>query len=193
MKYIKNTLILLFLCVTFLQSCKTNSLVKSEVRAQNKIVLDSLRNLNNYKVEVDVMYPFNTMATTQVANALLWNTGDNANRIDVQGEGNFLKIENDTLTGYLPFIGERRLSAGPYGGTDLAIQFEEKLENLQKTVNEDQGRLELLFKAKQKGSDNEVYNIRLDIYPNKKVAIDVTPVYRTFIKYNGRLVDVDKE
>ena len=174
-------------------SCKSSKVYKEKERVQGLAILDSLYNQNNYRIDVNTAYPFNTLATTQVANTLFRNTGNTASRIDVQGDGNFIEIKSDSLTGYLVFVGERRLSAGSYGGRDLAIQFDEALENFEKQVNKDKVNLELEFTAEQKGSDNERYNIRLEIYPNKNVIINISPVYRTFMRYDGVLVKPDDE
>lgn len=178
---------------SFMWSCKTNKIAKNEANATGMVILDSLSAQNDYKIAIEVVYPFTTAATTQVANTLLWGTGDNANRIDVRGDGNFIKIENDSVKGYLPFFGESRLSAGAYGGTDLAIQFEEPLKAFSKQVNTKKRKLKLEFTAQQKGVDNERYEVTIEIYPNTHVTVNITPVYRTFIRYDGRLEKFDDE
>jgi archaellum component FlaF (FlaF/FlaG flagellin family) len=185
-------LILFVFIIGVFSACKSNQLAKEKAKANNMKILDSLYQLNDYKIEIEVVYPFNTAATIEVANALLRNTGNNANRIDVRGDGNYIQIKNDTLTGYLPFFGERRLNAGGLGGSNSAIQFNEPLTEFNKNIN-DKGILELSFPAKQLGDDNDKYNVRLNIYPNMSVSADITPVFRTFMKYDGRLVDINEE
>ena len=118
------------------------------------------------------------------------NTGNNANRVDVRGDGNFIEIKNDTVKGYLSFYGERRQNSGEYGRSS-AIQFEEPLEDLSKKIDKDKGKLELEFSANQKGTDNEKYDLSIDIYPNKNVSVFITPVYKTFMRYSGILESVD--
>lgn len=179
--------------VSLICSCKSNKIAKSEAKANDLKILDTLYTQNNYHIDINVAYPFSTSATSQVANELLRNTGNNANRINVRGDGNYVEIQNDSVRGYLPFFGERRLNAGTYGGTDLAIQFEEPLKDLTKHINTSKSKLELKFTANQKGSDNENYRINLNIYPNKHVSVNITPVYRTFMRYDGRLEDFDDE
>jgi hypothetical protein len=173
-------------------ACKSNKLANENTNANNTKILDSLYQLNDYRIEIDVVYPFNTIASTEVANALLRNTGNSANRIDVRGDGNYIQIKNDSLTGYLPFFGERRLNAGSYGGRSSAIQFEEPLKEFVKKIN-NKGILEMTFPAQQVGDDNDKYNVRLKIYPNMGVSVDVTPVFRTFMRYDGSLVDIKEE
>lgn len=196
MKKIKLYKSLIFVFLTIIvgvfTSCKTSKIDQSEARSKDMAILDSLYAQDAYKIAIEVVYPFNTAATTEVANILLRNTGDNASRIDVRGEGNFIEIQNDSVKGYLPFFGERRLSAGAYGGTDLAVQIEEPVKNLSKQINSKKRKLKLEFTANQKGVDNERYEITIEIYPNKHATVNISPVYRTFIRYDGRLEEFDE-
>ncbi|WP_445159204.1 DUF4251 domain-containing protein [Mesohalobacter salilacus] len=179
--------------LSLLGSCKTNQIAKAEAKADDLEVLDSLYAKKEYHIKINVAYPFTSTATTQVANALLRNTGDNINRIDVRGDGNFIKIQNDSISGYLPFFGESRTSSGTYGGTDLAIQFEEPLKDLTKKINSDKGKLELEFTANQKGNRNEKYDVSLNIYPNKNVMVNIRPVHKTVMRYDGQLTEFYEE
>jgi len=182
-----SSLVLAFFVSGFLSSCKTNSLAKSELEAKNKIVLDSLNALNNYKVDIEVIYPFNTVGTAEVANALLINTGNTANRIDVRGDGNFIEIKNDSVRAYLPFFGESRISGGGVGGRSIAIQIDEPIKDFKKTITK--GKLELVFNATQEKGDKDKYKIKIELFANNRATVDVTPVYRTFIRYDGVLVE----
>lgn len=183
----KTALLLICSNVILFWGCKTNSLAKSELKLKNQQIIQTLYNQNNYNIEIEVVHPFNTQATTQVVNALLINTGNSSNRIDVRGDGNFIKIKKDSITGYLPFFGERRLNGGDYGGQNVAIQFDEVVKELKKNIVEDKPLLELEFSAKQKGNDSEKYDVKIEIFPNENVSVHVTPVFKTFIKYEGRL------
>jgi len=180
------------LVLSFFTSCKTNSIAKSELKAKNKVVLDSLYALDDYRVDVEVIYPFNSASTTQVSNRLLQNTGNNASRIDVRGDGNFIELKNDTITAYLPFFGESRISGGGVGGQSIAIEIEEPLKDLKKTINPKKETLELEFKATQKEGDKDKYQIKIEIFANYKASVNVSPVYRTFIRYDGKLAEKDE-
>lgn len=174
-----------------LYSCKSTKISKSETQANSMVILDSLHAQSNYFIDINVAYPFTTAATTRVANSLFRFTGDNANRIDVRGDGNFIEIKDNTIKGYLSFFGESRTNAGAYGGNDATIQFEEPLQELTKQLNEKKARLDLEFTTNQKGNSSESYSIKLEIYPNKHVNVHVTPVYKTFIRYEGTLKTFD--
>lgn len=173
-------------------SCKSSKIDKTEAKAQDMAALQTLLEQDNYYVNIEVAYPFVTAATQRVANALLLrNTGNNANRIDVRGDGNFIKIQNDSISGYLPFFGERRNNSGAYGGRNSAIQFKEALEDLGKQINSEKGKLELKFTVDQT-EGTEHYQILMDIFPNKKVSVNITPTYKTNMRYSGKLTEADK-
>jgi hypothetical protein len=180
--------------LTLFTACKTSK-VDNKISVEDLATLESLEEKNDYYIEINVAYPFMTLATSQTANFLLRNTGGNtANRIEVRGDGNFIEIKNDSVKGYLPFFGERRLNAGAYGGTDTSIQFEEPLNDLSKAINTNKGKLELEFTARQQGDANERYQITLDIFPNKKVTVDIRPIAKTLMRYDGQLTEpsIDK-
>lgn len=190
-----NRLILLYfvsLTCLFL-SCKSNEIAKGEAKARDMAILEKLHSQNNYRIAVEVVYPFTSAATARVTSLLLTNTGDTANRIDLSGDGNFIQIENDTVIGYLPFFGESRINAGKYGGSSLSIQFKQPLKDLKKQINYSKGKLELEFTAHQEDNESEKYDINLEIYPNKSVDINITPTYKTFTRYSGTLVPFDEE
>lgn len=182
-----------FILSSFLWSCKISTAAKNKTKARDMVILDSLYAQTDYKIAIDVVYPFNTAATTRVSNALLWGTGDSANRINVRGEGNFIAIRNDSVDAYLPFFGERRLNAGNLGSNNTAIQFNAPLQDLSKQLNAEKRKLKLEFTADQKGNDSDRFEITLEIYPNKHVTVNITPVYRTFIRYDGRLEEFEKQ
>jgi len=191
----KNLILLCLVNILLIfNGCKTNKIDNNKTSATDLSTLESLSEADKYYIEIDVAYPFMTRATAQATNYLMRNTGNNANRIDVSGDGDFIRIENDSVKGYLPFFGERRLNAGSFGGTDVSIQFEEPLTDLTKVINTNKGKLELEFTARQKGDANERYQIKLDIFPNKKVSVDVRPSAKTLMRYDGRLTEpsVDK-
>jgi len=186
------TCILAFSILGLSTSCKSTSAAKIEKKAQNLSILEDLKLQDNYRIDIEVIYPFNSVATTQVANALLANTGNNANRIDVRGDGNFIELKNDSIKAYLPFFGESRISGGGYGGRSIAIEIDEPLKDLKKKINTKKGTLELEFKATQKEGDNDTYQIKIELFANQNANVNVTPFYRTFIRYTGKLAEEDK-
>ena len=181
-----SVLIILALAVS---SCKTNAVSKTEDKAKAISLLENLKSQNNYRIDVDAVYPLNSVASAKVTNALLANTGNNASRINVSGDGNFIEIKDDHVQAYLPFFGEMRMSGGSYGGRNVAIELDEPLEKIDKNLDYTKRKLVLKFKAKQKEGDNDSYDIKIEIFGNRSASIDVTPVFRTYIRYDGRIAE----
>ena len=176
--------ILLILC-----NCKSNSIVEDKDSTAGITSLETLIEKEVYYIDIEAMYPFNTAATTQVINALmLTNTGNSASRIDVGGEGYFIKIENDSVKAILPFFGERRLNAGNYSGRDGSIKIEGIAKEYEKIIKKK--RLEINFITNQIDEPSEAYDVNLEIFPNKRVSVKIIPNYKTFISYSGILKPV---
>ncbi|MBV7268111.1 DUF4251 domain-containing protein [Winogradskyella luteola] len=183
-------LFLLVGILSLLWTCKSAD--KAENRANDLLALEQLSEQEEYRIDVKVAFPFNTLATTQVLNALLiQNAGNNPNRIDVAGNGNFIEIRKDSVKGYLPFFGERRINGGSYGANEAGIQFDGKLENYTKQVNEKKGKLVLEFSTEQIKNGSDSYDVIIEIYPNENTMVTVTPTYKTFMRYSGMLTAVD--
>ncbi|WP_299113682.1 DUF4251 domain-containing protein [uncultured Winogradskyella sp.] len=191
-KALYNRLKLVF-CVGVLGLMWTCKSAKAVERKANELkTLEQLSEQNNYRIDVQVAFPFNTQATTQVLNALLiQNTGNTPNRIDVGGNGNYIEIRKDSIKGNLPFFGERRINAGSYGATEGGITFNDKLEDFTKLVNADKGKLILKFKTQQKNGGTDNYDVVIEIFPNKNSIISVTPTYKTYMRYSGLLTAIE--
>ncbi|WP_407557488.1 DUF4251 domain-containing protein [Winogradskyella sp. 4-2091] len=184
----KSNLIIFFVVLTTMWSCKSSNVDDAEKPSDAINTLQMLLEREEYYIDIDVVYPFNTAATQRVANALfLSQTGNNASRIDVTGDGHFIEINTDSVSGNLSFFGERRLSAGNYGGRNSGIVFNGIPEKYVKTINESKKRLDIEFEIKQIDEPSETYNVKLELFPNSKVAVNITSTYKTFIKYSGRL------
>jgi hypothetical protein len=186
-KYLK--LICFGIFLSLFWSCKTTKIEKEKTKENDLAILENLFIQNDYHIEIDVAYPFNTASTAQVSNVLFRNTINSANRIDVRGDSEYIKIKNDSVKGYLSFYGERRINSGDYGGRNVAIQFDGPLMDLEKEINKDKGKVELEFTADQSGNDSENYTVKIEIFPNKEAVVNITPTYKTFMRYDGRLVD----
>ena len=195
-KFIYKRLRLLFCLgiISVLWNCKSNDIAVDKKHTTEISTLETLMEKEAYYIDIEVAFPFSTAATTQVVNAILLpNTGNSAGRIDVSGDGNFIEIQKDSSKGSLPFFGERRLSGGPYGSTDGSISFNGIHENYEKTINEGKRKLEIKFKAIHNGESSESYDVNIEIFPSKRVDVRITPTFRTYMRYTGRLKPVKNE
>lgn len=171
-------------------SCKSNDVIASDKHAAEINKLQLLMDKDAYYIDIEVVYPLNTVATQQVANALLLSrTGNNASRIDVTGDGHFVQIKTDSVKGNLSFFGERRLSGGHYGSTNGGIVFNGLPKDYQKAINEKKRKLEIKFTTNQEDEISENYEVKIEIFPNNKVNVNIASTFKSFINYSGTLRD----
>ncbi|MUU77121.1 DUF4251 domain-containing protein [Winogradskyella endarachnes] len=183
-------LILVLVFTIVLWSCKSNSVSSSKTRLDDINKLQMLMDRDAYYIDIEVVYPLNTLATQQVANALLLSrTGNNASRIDVSGDGHFVQIKSDSVKGNLSFFGERRLSGGHYGGTNGGIVFNGLPKDYLKGINEKKRKLEIKFTTNQEDEISENYEVKIEIFPNNKVNVNIASTFKSFINYSGTLRD----
>lgn len=176
--------------LTVLWSCKSSDVTSSQKHTADINTLKMLMDKDAYYIDIEVVYPLNTAATQQVANALLLSrTGNNASRIDVSGDGHFVQIKSDSVKGNLSFFGERRLSGGHYGSTNGGIVFNSFPKDYQKTINEKKRKLEIKFTTHQEDEISERYEVKIEIFPNNNVNVNIASTFKTFINYTGTLRD----
>ncbi len=153
--------------------------------------LEQLVNNKQIIIESDWAYPQATMAMQQVANSGLLLPGNNAANISLVGNHNFLKIEGDSVTSYLPYFGERQMQIN-YGGTDSAIEFKGLMEGFKAEKNKNKG-YNISFNAK---SNNENFQVFISISPSLKSEMALNGTGRFPIRYSGNaqaIAEGDKE
>lgn len=178
--------LLLLLLFTACKSAETK--LKTEDTQQALAELETILNQKKYRIDIHTIMPFNTMATTQVLNALLVpRTGNSANRIDVSGDGNFIEIQDSIASSYLPFFGEIQMSTSIIGGTDSAIQFKSLFEDYSVEPYKNEDAFVVKFKANQENQNMESFNVRMIVFLNKGADITLLSSHRNFIRYQGDL------
>ncbi len=178
-------LFLIFVSFSLLVGCKSsNSVAKQELILKQFSELETLINNKNYTIEITAVFPFNTNGTTQVLNSILLQTGgNNANRIDVNKEGYYIKVINDSTKADLPFFGERRIVSN-YGGNDSGILFDASLKNYSLNKNLKKKTLNINFDV---SNNTESYAVYITAYPNKIVNITINSSHTANISYLGIL------
>ena len=133
-------------------------------------------------IESDWAKPMPTAALNAIANSGILGLGNSAGSINLIGNVNYFKMKGDTISGYLPYYGERYVSGGY--NNNLAIEFSDIPYRKEITWTEQKQRTEMRFKIHQK-DDNENYDIFIMIYSNNSTRIDVSSSERSFITYEG--------
>src|SRR5690606_34557078 len=123
-KYIKFIVPVLFIIFISCGSTpKTNS--------TDNWILNNLIAEQSFEIESRWAQPMTTNAYNQAVNGLL-PPGSTAGQINLVGNTNYLRMDKDSISAYLPYFGERQMG-GNYGGTNGGIEFEGVPKNLKIT------------------------------------------------------------
>lgn len=137
----------------------------------------------------DWAMPLSGNDMNQIYNARLLPPGDSPNRINLIGNYNFLKVSNDSVSAYLPFFGRQQFNVR-LNAQDQAIQFEEQVNDLQVTHNEDKDRYDIRFTA-SRGTHG--YVLFLTILPNASATLRISSSTRDNISYQGTIKPLVKK
>lgn len=171
--------IILFILMT---SCATTKVIDNN--QIKKIVAQQ-----SFNLESDTAQPLFTVGMSQLENSGLLGPGNSANNISLIGNSNFLKITGDSITSYLPYFGERRASVG-YGTDNSAIEFKGVVKEYLAVWNEQKQHYHITFQAK---SNNELFDVRMTLYPNLKSYITLSSSTRTSITYVGKVNGIKED
>ncbi|BAO56335.1 DUF4251 domain-containing protein [Nonlabens marinus] len=166
----------------FITSC---SVTKTGTEAEYAALQERIQT-GNIKIAVDAAYPLNTFASQQVLNSVLRGTGDNANRIDLTGDGYYLELGPRRVIANLPFYGERRQGGGYNDISDSGIQFDAIPKEYDLELKKDKYQYDVNFLA-SKGTEN--YDVEVILFANGNAVIYITSNTRTRIEYRGKVVD----
>ncbi|WP_238527915.1 DUF4251 domain-containing protein [Aquimarina agarivorans] len=170
-------------------ACKSSRLVNSAQEKEQLAALIQLIESKKYQINIKAVYPFNTTATNQVLNTILFPTGNSAARIDVQGNGNFIKIMGDSIDADLPFFGERQIS-GNYGTTDNGIRVQNLMKQYTVTTNPKKNTVTAKLNA-----NNNVENHTFIIWASNsdRVQVIVNSSHLNPISYDGTIEPIVSE
>lgn len=167
-------------------SCKSSE--ANAERAKKLSNLEIALNSKDFKIDINTVYPFNTIATTQVLNQITRNTGNTANQIMINGYD--ITFKNDSIIGELPYYGERQLSSSRYNN-HLGIALKGIPQNYSLTKHKKKDAYVVKFNMDDNSDTVETYNVVMTFYTNKMVDINIVSSHRRSISYRGRLVDVE--
>jgi hypothetical protein len=153
--------------------------------AQEKANLEKLVTDQNFEIELQWARPLVTNSLNQLADAGLFRPGDNASQINLQGNQNIFKFENDTVSANLPYYGERQMGGG-YNSDGGGIDFKTTPKELTLTKDDDKDYYLMEFNVRDKDS-NENYDVSLTLYPSLSAIINIWSSQRNTIQYNGTL------
>lgn len=157
----------------------TQSTADIALKSQQFEEIKELVATKSFTIDVKTAHPMQTQAVTQITNALMRNTGNNAGRIDVTG--NFITVEGDTVEAGLSYFGEVRI-ANSLNPDDAGINFDGEPLSYEVSDNEKKQTVTVEFDVRGK---TEPFMVIIQLYPNKRAAIFVNSPYRNSIRYDG--------
>ncbi|QBA64148.1 DUF4251 domain-containing protein [Muriicola soli] len=168
--------------ITLVFSCGSvadKSASESSLKALNNLVTS-----RSVEIEADWAFPLMTQGITSVANSGLLLPGSNANRIDLMGNSNYLRIKGDSIDVSLPYFGERQIG-GRYANSDVGIKVKGEAMEYQVEKEEKKNAYRIKFSLKD---EIETLQFYVTLFPSGKASINVNSTHRSSIRYDGDAV-----
>lgn len=185
-KFIISKILILFLLFNC-GGAKSEAELANKARAYEH--LKSLVASQTFKFNAEASYPIQSNSVVNVTTALLRTTGSNGTRQDLTGNGDYIKILNDSVSGDLAYFGELRI-ADYTSVNNGGIEFSG--EPLEYIVVEDDEKKDITVEFKVKNG-NEQFEIIMVLFPNKSANVSVYSAYRTGIRYSGSIESVKND
>jgi len=140
---------------------------------------------------MNAAYPLTTAALNNVANGILLQTGNSANRINLTDRHDYIKRKGDQVSADLSYFGERQIAAGY--NTEAGIKFNDRTTNYSQIIDTENGNIEIQFTATDEHNEN--YPVRISLTAAQTASINITSSHRTNIRYTGtlRLLEATEE
>jgi len=135
-----------------------------------------------FEFDATAAFPLQTQAFTSVANSGLLQPGSNSGRIDLTGNASYVKMYGDSISMYLPYFGERRVSGGYGENTNITFKGIPEDYNIQFDSVKEKYLIE--FKIHQ---GPELYDVHLDVFPSKTGNLSINSSQRSSIRYQGNI------
>ncbi len=144
--------------------------------------LDQMIVEKSFKIKVKAVEPMVTQALGQVANSGVLPPGNTVGRIDVTGEGYFIKVMGDSVSANLPYFGERQMGGGY--DSDSGIKFDGLAKNMEVTKDETKQSYILNFSI---SANPENYIVTVAAGNNLTSTTSIRSSHRNRIRYVGEL------
>ncbi|APQ19067.1 DUF4251 domain-containing protein [Maribacter hydrothermalis] len=173
-------LILCFLLFNIILGCSST---KTTIADNHPI--HSLVSSKSYQFTADWANPMVTQSLTAISNSGLIPPGSNISRINLAGNSNYLKMDEDSISAILPYYGERQ-SGGGYGASS-GIEFNGIPKDYQQIFDIKSSTYSINFTI---NNSIEQYFIRMTIFPNKSTTVTVNSNNRNSIRYDGEIEEI---
>jgi hypothetical protein len=145
-------------------------------------------NQKAFEFKANTAYPMGTQAFNAIANSGILPPGSTSGAIQLIGIPNFIKVYGDSVSGYLPFYGERQFGGGLTSNT--GIEFKGIPNKYDQTYNETKERYDIAFEISDK---MERYQVNISLFPNRSANVSVNSNQKNSIRYIGTVVAIEEE
>ncbi len=173
----KNNVLIVIIALVVLGCSTTSKTVDNQIDNRE---LKEMVAQKAFEVIVDHAFPQSSTTLNSISQSGLLGPGNSAGRINMMGDGSYLRMQGDSVAAYLPYFGERR-SGGGYGASS-AIEFKGLAKELTITHDAKNKSYRLKFNIRKA---SELYDVDVLLYANLSSRINVTSSERTFIRYEG--------
>ncbi|WP_299336713.1 DUF4251 domain-containing protein [uncultured Psychroserpens sp.] len=172
----KTKMIALCLVGFFMLACSSSNTKATPEQIQ---ALDELVASQSFMIESEWAVPQTSSSLIALQNSGILAPGDNAGRVSLIGNPNFLKLKGDAIDSKLPYFGERQMVNRR--NDNGSIEFEDTIKNIEIEQHKNSSYT-IKFDAK---SHNENYNVIIRLYPNLRSEMLLKGAKRFPIRYTG--------
>jgi len=152
----------------------------SQKLVESNTVVDGLMAQKRFEIMVKSAEPLVTQAMAQIANSGMLPPGNTISRIDVTGQGYFIKVHGDSVSANLPYYGERQMGGGY--DDNPGIKFNAVPENIEIVREDAKNRHRIKFTINDK---TETFIINTEVYPKSSAMVSIRSSHRNRIRYSG--------
>ena len=179
----KIAFLLLFLSMGFVVVAQKNKDKKENTALQE--LVDS----QQFRIESAWARPQGGSAVNAIAAAKLQPPGSSGNRISLIGNFNFLELDGDQVSAYLPYYGERQISGDHYSGKQ-AIEFDGEARELIIEKNEKKKSYDISFDV---DNGTETFQVNIQLFKSMKSLLTVNSNQRFVIRYDGKVGELQED
>lgn len=164
----------------FVAGCGSSSISKTS--PEQLAELEELVEDKKIVFEAEWAMPLASNSLNQIGNAGLLPPGSTANQINLIGNNNYLKIDGDSVSAYLPYYGERQMG-GVYNQSNAGIKFEGVPTDFEIAKNDKKNTYSIKFDVNDK---SEAFQVNMTLFPNRTASVNINSNERFSIRYQGK-------
>jgi hypothetical protein len=165
-----------------------SSATKVPQNAETVVAFTRFVEQKTFEFRADIAYPMTTQAFNSVANSGILPPGSTSGAIQLIGIPNFIKVYGDSVSGNLPFYGERQFGGGLTSNAGIAFKGIPKTYS--QTYNEAKNRYDIAFEISDK---MERHQVNIKLFPNASANVSVNSNQRNTIRYAGTVAAIESD